>query len=295
MTRAVVFAYHQVGVRCLEVLLAQGIEVALVLSHEDDPDEVQWYPSLVERAKRYGLKVVTPDSPNTTEWKELIQSLQPDFIFSFYYRHLIDASILALASKGAFNMHGSLLPRYRGRVPINWAIVNGEIETGATLHLMTAKADEGDCIDQMSVPILPNDTAFEVFQKVCVAAECVLHRSLPALLSGTAQRSPQEASQASYFGRRRPEDGCIDWSKNALSIHNLIRAVAPPYPGAFFHWQGAVMRVEASLLQRDDQVPMSVKEIALPGALCLDDKWWAKAGDGNYLRLWGVSPKTLAS
>ena len=129
-------------------------------------------------------------------------------------------------------MHGSLLPKYRGRVPVNWAIIHGETETGATLHYMTEKPDAGDIVAQTGVPILPDDTAGEVFAKVTVASELTLARVLPALLAGSAPRRKQEVANASYFGGRRPEDGVIDWSKSAAEIHNLVRAVAPPYPGA---------------------------------------------------------------
>ncbi len=146
---------------------------------------------------------------------------------------MLKAPLLAAARRGALNMHGSLLPRYRGRAPVNWAVLHGERETGATLHYMTEKPDDGDIVAQTPVPILPDDTAREVFDKVTVAAEIALDRALPALIAGTAPRRPQDPASASYFGGRRPEDGIIDWKRDALSIHNLVRAVAPPYPGAF--------------------------------------------------------------
>ena len=129
-------------------------------------------------------------------------------------------------------MHGSLLPKYRGRAPVNWAIIHGETETGATLHYMTAKPDDGDIVAQTAVPILPDDTAKEVFDKVTVAAEIALHEALPALVAGTAPRKPQDARRASYFGGRKPEDGVIDWSQSAQTVHNLVRALSPPYPAA---------------------------------------------------------------
>ena len=162
-----------------------------------------------------------------------IRALDPDFIFSFYYRSLLPEALLGCARRGALNMHGSLLPKYRGRAPVNWAIVNGERETGATLHYMQARADAGDIVDQLAVPILDEDDAREVFNKVTVAAEVVLARSLPGLLAGAAPRRPQRLEAGSYFGRRRPQDGRIDWDAPAERIHNLVRAVAPPFPGAF--------------------------------------------------------------
>jgi methionyl-tRNA formyltransferase len=229
--RAVAFAYHDVGVRCLAALLAQGVQVPLVVTHRDDPRENIWFDSVERLARDHGLEVSTPEDP--AELSEQLTKIAPDFIFSFYYRHMLPARLLAAARRGAFNMHGSLLPKYRGRVPVNWAILRGETETGATLHEMVDKPDAGRIVDRMAVPILPDDVALDVFRKVTVAAELVLHRSLPRLIDGTAALEPQDLSRGSYFGGRKPEDGRVDWKRGAREIHDLVRAVAPPYPGAF--------------------------------------------------------------
>ena len=228
MTRAVVFAYHNVGVRCLRVLLAHGVDVPLVVTHADDPAENRWFASVAEVAAEYGIATRTPADPNESDVVAELTALAPDFLFSFYYRALLAAPLLAAAKRGALNMHGSLLPRYRGRAPVNWAVLHGERETGATLHYMTEKADAGDIVAQSAVPILPDDTGREVFDKVTVAAEVALDGILPALIAGTAPRRPQDLSEGRYFGGRRPEDGTIDWSRDATTIHNLVRAVAPP-------------------------------------------------------------------
>jgi methionyl-tRNA formyltransferase len=240
---AVVFAYHDVGVRCLQVLLAQGIDVRLVVTHEDNPSERIWFGSVAETAGRYGLDVATPDAPNDAAFVARLESIAPEFLFSFYYRHMLSPRVLATAKRGAYNMHGSLLPRYRGRVPVNWAIIHGERETGASLHEMVEKPDAGRLVDQLAVPILPNDFAVDVFRKVTVAAEAVLARALPALVEGTARPIVQDLSRGSYFGGRKPDDGRIDWSRDAWTVHNLVRAVAPPYPGAFSRLGDAELRV----------------------------------------------------
>ena len=232
MTRAVVFGYHNVGVRCLKVLLAHGVDVALVVTHEDSPGETIWFGSLASTAAEYAIPTIMPGDPNSADVVARVAAARPDFIFSFYYRRMLAPALLALAPRGALNMHGSLLPKYRGRAPVNWAIIHGETETGATLHYMADKPDTGDIVAQTAVPILPDDVAGDVFVKVTVAAEMTLDRALPPLLAGTAPRMPQDPAKASYFGGRRPEDGVIDWSKSAIAIHNLVRAVAPPYPGA---------------------------------------------------------------
>ncbi len=242
MTRAVVFGYHDVGVRCLRVLLAHGIDVALVVTHEDSATENIFFGSVAGVADEVGLPVATPEDPNTPAFVERIRALDPDFVFSFYYRRMLSPALLACARRGAFNMHGSLLPKYRGRAPVNWAVLKGERETGVTLHVMTEKPDRGDIAGRFAVPILPDDTAGEVFDKVTVAAELLLDATLPGLVAGTTRLQSQDPAAASYFGRRRPEDGRIDWS-SATDAHNLVRAVAPPYPGAFTVLGGREIRV----------------------------------------------------
>ncbi len=233
MSSAVVFAYHNVGVRCLRVLLAAGVDVRLVVTHEDNPNEEIWFASVRALCAENDIPCITPADPNTPEVEARVAALGADFLFSFYYRNMLKAPLLQSARRGAYNMHGSLLPQYRGRVPVNWAVLHGERETGATLHQMTIKPDNGAIVDQFAVPILPDDTAQEVFEKVVVAAELCLHRTLPKLIAGTAEHRPQDLSQGGYFGGRRAEDGRIDWRQNARQIHNLVRAVSHPYPGAF--------------------------------------------------------------
>jgi methionyl-tRNA formyltransferase len=280
---AVVFAYHDVGVRCLRTLLSGGVTVPLVVTVADDPQENRWYASVAATAVDYGLEVITPASAALPGLASRIRALQPDLLFSFYYRSLLPAALLTSARRGALNMHGSLLPKYRGRAPVNWAILKGERETGATLHYMVERADAGDIVDQMSVPILADDEAREVFAKVTVAAECILARSLAGLLAGTAPRRPQPIVAGQYFGRRTPEDGRIDWRRPAREIHDLVRAVAPPFPGAFAdigaeRWQITRTR----LVDR----PAPNKGAWLFGA---DDELYAACGGGGVLRLVSVA------
>ena len=229
---AIVFAYHDVGVACLKVLLAKGVTVPLVITHSDNPSETIWFDSVAALAQQHGIKVVTPDDPNTPALLAEITALAPDFIFSFYYRMMLKPALLATAKKGAFNMHGSLLPAYRGRVPINWAIIKGETETGATLHEMVEKPDAGRIVGQQVVTIEPDENAAEVFAKVTVAAASVLNDAIESLINGRAQLHAQDLSFGSYYGGRKPGDGVINWHDSAENIHNLVRAVAPPYPGA---------------------------------------------------------------
>ena len=110
MSRAIVFAYHNVGVRCLSVLLAHGVDVAMVVTHTDNPNENIWFGSVAELAAQHDIPVITPDDPNDPAIVAMLAALQPDFLFSFYYRLMLKAPLLALAPQGAWNMHGSLLP-----------------------------------------------------------------------------------------------------------------------------------------------------------------------------------------
>ncbi len=245
MKSAVVFAYHDVGLRCLAVLLAHGVRVPLVVTHEDDPKENIWFGSVRRLAELNGIPVVAPETADDA-LAARVEALKPDFLFSFYYRFMLGERFLKAPKYGALNMHGSLLPKFRGRVPVNWAIIHGERQTGASLHYMELKPDAGNLVDQQAVPILPDDTAGQVFAKVTVAAEQVLDRTLPALLLGQAPRAPLDLKAGSYYGRRRPEDGRIDWTKPAWSVHNLIRAVAPPYPGAYTSLAGKPLKLLAS-------------------------------------------------
>ncbi len=279
MTRAVVFAYHNVGVRCLSVLLARDVEVPLVVTHDDNPAETIWFDSVAKLASEHGLRTIAPDDPNTPAVVERIRALKPDFLFSFYYRHMLKSPLLASAVRGALNMHGSLLPKYRGRVPVNWAVINGETETGATFHYMTEKPDAGDIVDQLAVPILPDDTTLDVFRKVTVAAEITLHRTLPALLDGTAPRRPQDFAGGSYCGGRKPEDGRIDWSLPAARIHNLVRGVAPPYPGAFTRLHGGTLRILRTRLEPGPRAQFA-PALYSDGSGC-----FAACSDGGTLRL----------
>jgi methionyl-tRNA formyltransferase len=281
VTRAVVFAYSEVGVRCVRELLAQGIEIPLLFTHADDPGESQWFGSVRQLAETHGLNVVTPDSPNTAEWIEQGRAAGPDFVFSFYYRHMLDKAWLTIPRRGALNMHGSLLPKYRGRAPVHWAILKGESVTGASLHYMLEKPDAGALVDQQSVNILENDTALEVSLKVAEAAQQVLRRSLPGLIAGNAPAMPLDLAQGSYFGRRRPEDGRIDWRGSARSVHDLVRAVAPPFPGAFTEVNGCRL---ALLETRVDAQPVKYAAQA-PCLYTSNGEWYADCTDGRRLRI----------
>ena len=280
--RAVVFAYHDVGVNCLQALFDAGIQVDLVITHADDPNENIWFASVVELCKQKNIPFLRPQANELNTLLPRLQALQPDYIFSFYYRYLIPTALLACARIAALNMHGSLLPKYRGRAPINWAILHGETETGATLHLMEATPDAGDIVGQQPVNIGTNDTATEVFARVSAAAVQVIQIALPQLLTGQLKRLPNPLEQGSYFGGRKPADGKVDWSQTAQSIHNLIRAVAPPYPGAFTTWQGQQMVLASSILLAS---PPPQLQLGQPGVQMVDNQVFGICGDRQVIEI----------
>jgi methionyl-tRNA formyltransferase len=281
VTRAVVFAYSEVGVRCVRELLAQQVEIPLLFTHADDPGETQWFGSVRQLAESNRLRVETPDDPNTPEWVAAGAAVNPDFLFSFYYRYMLDKAWLKIPRLGALNMHGSLLPKFRGRAPVHWAILKGEPVTGASLHYMVEKPDAGALVDQQSVPILENDTALDVSLKVAEAAADVLRRSLPLLVAGSAPARPLDLGAGSYYGRRRPEDGRIDWRRSAREVHDLVRAVAPPFPGAFTEVNGCRLAV---LETRVDAQPARFVSKA-PCLYAADGDWYADCVDGRRLKI----------
>lgn len=302
--RALVLAYHNVGRACLEVLIDAGIEVAALVTHEDDPEEEIWFSSVAELARRHRIPVHTPSDVRTPEFVGWVESLKPDVIFSFYFRYLLPGAILNIPPLGALNMHGSYLPKYRGRCPVNWVLVNGESETGVTLHYMTPQADRGDIVGQKRIPIDPMETARDLFDKITAASGELLGELLPRITAGSAPRVRQKEEDATCFGGRRPEDGRIDWNWDARRIHNLVRAVTHPYPGAFTYLEGRKILIwkAAPLAMEEKEVPgrvLSVSPLCVAagsGMVELRSLQWqgeAEEDAGDFAKHSGISPGML--
>jgi methionyl-tRNA formyltransferase len=264
--RLVVFAYHDVGYVCLQELLRSGDTVVAVVTHDDDPGEEIWFRSVRALAEEHGVPVFAPENVNTPEWIERVRAWAPDFVFSFYYRKLLGAELLSIPRRGALNLHGSLLPRYRGRCPVNWVLIHGERETGVTLHYMEVKPDRGDIVAQQAVEIGDDDTALTLFRKLTVAAAELMSATYPLLREGRAPRIAQDQRLASYFGGRKPEDGRVVWTDGATALRNLVRAVTHPYPGAYALWRDRKLFIWE--VQRADRVVPGAR----PGqVLAIDD------------------------
>ncbi|WP_407362928.1 bifunctional UDP-4-amino-4-deoxy-L-arabinose formyltransferase/UDP-glucuronic acid oxidase ArnA [Pseudomonas luteola] len=293
MTKTVVFAYHDIGCAGIEALIAAQYEIAAVFTHADDPNENRFFASVAQLCARHGIPVHAPEDVNHPLWIERIRQLEPEFIFSFYYRHLLSEDILAMARKGAYNLHGSLLPRYRGRAPANWVLVNGETETGVTLHRMERRPDTGPIVSQSRVAIAQDDTAHTLHAKLREASRQLLVEILPRLAHGDVQEVTQDDSKASYFGRRTPADGELDWTRPASELYNLVRAVTQPYPGAFsFVGDRKLIVWQAQAVDtRHDQKPGAVVSLDPLRIACGDGVLEIKAGQQGDAGLYLSGPQ----
>ncbi|MFJ2324823.1 bifunctional UDP-4-amino-4-deoxy-L-arabinose formyltransferase/UDP-glucuronic acid oxidase ArnA [Pseudomonas sp. NPDC087690] len=291
--KTVVFAYHDIGCAGIQALLDSGYDIAAVFTHADDPKENAFYGSVAQLCARKGIPVHAPEDVNHPLWIERIAKLNPDYVFSFYYRNLLSESLLATAKHGAFNLHGSLLPRYRGRAPANWVLVNGESETGVTLHRMVKRADAGAIVAQQPVAIERSDTALSLHGKLRIAATDLLRDTLPAMLQGKTSETPQDESKASVYGRRTPADGKLLWSKPAEQLFNLVRAVTQPYPGAFcaagehklIVWSAEVVK------GNDSQAPGRVISVDPLRIACGEDSLVILSGQRNDTGLFLSGPQ----
>jgi len=280
--KAIVLAYNNIGCIGISSLLDHQIEITAVFTHKDDPNENIWFPSVAELSAANNIPVYAPENINHPIWVEKIRELKPDIIFSFYYRNMVSAEILEIPPQGCLNLHGSLLPRYRGRCPVNWVLVEGEKESGVTLHYMTPHPDDGDIAGQQRVEIEDNDTALSLHEKLGIAAAELLNNQLPLILENRVKRTPQDESASSYFGGRGSKDGEIQWNQSATRIRNLVRAVTRPYPGAFsfqgnrkcIFWQ--VATTESSPL-------------AAPGTVITTDPLTIACGEGAVTVQFGQS------
>jgi UDP-4-amino-4-deoxy-L-arabinose formyltransferase/UDP-glucuronic acid dehydrogenase (UDP-4-keto-hexauronic acid decarboxylating) len=280
--KTVVLAYHNIGCAGIRALLTQAFDIQAVFTHTDDPNENIWFESVAELAASNDLPVYAPEDINHPLWVERIREMAPDILFSFYYRNMVGKEILEIPPAGCLNLHGSLLPRYRGRCPVNWVLIHGEKETGVTLHYMTQHPDDGDIVGQKRVTIDDNDTALSLHKKLVTAAGDLLAVLLPKIREKKAERIPQDHSSASYFGGRRPEDGEIDWRQDAVTVRNLVRAVTRPYPGAFSYLGNRMCifwKVSALATSMD----------AAPGTVLSTDPLTIACGDGVLVVQFGQS------
>ena len=247
MATAVVCAYSLVGRRAIEALVRGGVEI-LALYTYNQPDADKWFEAPAEYARRQGIPVFCEADFNAGPAYTRILGLGPDFLFSFYFREMVGEKILRIPKSGAYNLHGSLLPKYRGRAPVNWVLARGETKTGITLHAMTAKPDDGDIFGQVEIPIAWDETALSLTGKMAEAGYGLVLATVSGLVNGTLQGIPQTTlGKSSYFGGRGPEDGRLGFWMTAHEAFNLIRAVADPWPNAFLAMEERTVKISWAL------------------------------------------------
>jgi methionyl-tRNA formyltransferase len=234
--KVVFLGNHTVGVRTLQAI-SRRAEVVGVVAHPPDPEDGVRYESVGSFAAQNGWKWIRGKA-RTPEVYTFIAAAKPDLLWITDFRYLIPSEMIALAPLGAVNLHPSLLPRYRGRAPVNWAILNGERRLGLTAHFVDEGMDTGDIIDQISYEICDAQDVGDCLNILYPLYAGMTQKVLAYFESGRVPRVSQDHSCATSFPRRRPEDGVIDWTQTARSIFNLVRAVAFPYPGAFTAMSG---------------------------------------------------------
>jgi len=233
------------AVPSLEMLVNEGYEVIAVVTQPDKPKgrgNKMAAPPVKEFALKHQIEVLQPDKIKTPEFIDQIKALKPDLLITAAYGKILSRELLEVPVHGCINVHGSLLPAYRGAAPINWAVINGEKKTGITTMYTDVGLDTGDMLLKKELEIGPDMTAGELHDKMAVLGAEVLKETLTALKNGTLQRIPQDDSQSSYAPMMNKELGQIDWSKNAEEIHNLVRGTNP-WPGAYTFLNGNRMRV----------------------------------------------------
>lgn len=281
----VFFGYSQFGYDALKWLLENQYPVYAVISHKHSLKENIWFQTIEPLIQTYGIPYFTED--NADKIHSRIGHISPKIILSVYYRQMIPMDILNLAQLGAFNIHGSLLPKYRGKAPLNWAILNGEKETGLSLHQMVEQPDAGALVDQIPIPILQNEKAGDVLEKMRPLIGELLRRNIDSLLSGCATMNPMDLSKGSYFGGRTADDGRIDVHlMTATQVHNLIRALQPypQFPGAFIE-NGQTRRIlHRSVVDTPDGLTLSAD--AIFECLYNDGVFeWLKCKDNTWLKI----------
>ena len=231
--RVVLCAYHEMGCAALESLQEVGFEVACVFTHAGAHQENSFFASVEALAHQQQIPVYCPEDINMPEWVAKVASLQPDAILTLSYRQMLSPALIATAKKGAFNVHASLLPAYRGRAHLNWVIIRNERETGVTLHRISPIPDGGPILAQSRVVITDEDDALSLHRKLVRTTREQLPQWLRGLQAGSLVERAQDETLASEPGQRKPEDGHIHWQQSAADIHRLIRGVAYPWPGAY--------------------------------------------------------------
>lgn len=222
----------RLGEIVLQQLLVDKLNIKAILTNKDSEEIIE-----ISKENQIPLFVGNPRTKNATQWC-FDNNIEFDNILSVNYLFILDASFIQLAHNYAVNFHGSLLPKYRGRTPHVWAIINGEKQCGITAHLMNAECDDGEIVKQVIVPIEDDDTGAIILDKYNALYPGLVRQIVSDITNESIKTYKQDVSKATYFGKRTPEDGEINWNWHKERIRNWVRAQANPYPGAFSYISG---------------------------------------------------------
>jgi methionyl-tRNA formyltransferase len=220
-----------------EVVAVYTMPREFKISYANEPVKAVTHKSFEEIANRYNIPLITVTG-KMKDYTESIKNFNPDFILVIGWYFMIPKEIRDIPKLGCAGMHASLLPKYRGGAPINWAIINGESRSGISFFYFEEGVDTGDIIGQKEYQITLRDTCQTVYDKAVRAAGELIKEYIPLIRDGQAPKIKQDQSKATIFPQRKPEDGEIDWNKSAFEIYNWIRAQTQPYPGAFTYRKG---------------------------------------------------------
>lgn len=240
----------QFAVPTLESLHEAGYDINLVITQKDKPKgrgKKILYTPVKEKAIGLGLEVFQPDSINSPESIEKISSIEPDFIVVVAYGQILKKSVLEIPKYGCYNVHASLLPKYRGAAPINWAIINGEKETGITIMEMEEGLDTGDIVLAEAIPIEEMDDSISIHDKLSILGGKLIVEALDGIAAGRLGKTPQDHSQSSYASMLSKDMGKINWNSNGEDIINLIRGLKP-WPSAYTDYNGEIVKVHKASL-----------------------------------------------
>src|SRR5216683_2286905 len=283
----------QFAVPTLKHLLAQpDFEIAGVITQPDRPrgrgQELSFSP-VKQVAKAAHLPVHQPEKIRAPEAQELLKQLSPDGVVIIAYGQIIPAGLLSIPRHGWINLHASLLPKYRGAAPINWAIVNGETRTGVTTMRIDAGMDTGNMLLQREIEIGPTETAPELATRMAELGAPLMAETLGGLVAGTIGPKPQNHAEASYAPLLKKEDGRIDWNQPAIAIYNRMRGFAP-WPGAYTTFRGQSCHVWGEAVSKEGSVSLpSSPKAAGPGTLLFEKtQLFVCCGDATVLRVRAV-------
>lgn len=253
MKKIVLFGCQQIAVDFIEYLHElPHVKLSLVVTYELPLDKSYGYKSVIELCKEREIDCIfTAVLPS--QLSELIKSISPDLIMSVYYRKIISEEIFSLATCGAFNIHPSALPKYRGPVPTMWAIENGEKEFGITIHCIDKGIDTGDIVFQEMYPILDDDTGYSLYVRAMRLGAELLVSAFPKILSGQ-YRQKKQRGVGSYYGKYNGQ-GFINWAQPAVCVRNFIRARAKPFNPAQSKLFNAYVFVNAACVILDEKYP----------------------------------------